>query len=87
VHSDKDDDGYMPFATYVKALKFSYETQGAEEPLVLVLQHEHVNQKEDGTYEHVTGDRITEWRVEWLTQGTKRNENSIREFLKQHGVA
>ncbi len=86
VHASEGDN-YEAFPSYEKALKFSHETQGAEEPLVLVLQREHVNQREDGTYEHITGDRITEWRVEWLTEETKRNENAIREFLKQHNAA
>ena len=76
------DDYYYAFATYEGAKDFSEKTERAEEPLVLVLQHEHINEPEPGTYEHVTGDRITEWRVEWL-DGNKRGPDTIANFLRE----
>lgn len=76
------DDYYRAFATYEEAKRFSESTERAEEPLVLVLQHEHINEPEPGKYVHVKGDRITEWRVEWLSGG-KRGPDTIPHFLKE----
>lgn len=76
------DDYYKAFATYEEAKLFSERTERAEEPLVLVLQHEHINEPEPGQYVHIKGDRITEWRVEWLV-GSKRGPDTIANFLKE----
>jgi len=76
------DDYYYAFATYEDAKDFSEKMEGAEEPLVLVLQHEHISEPEPGKYEHVTGDRITEWRVEWL-EANKRRPDTIANFLRE----
>jgi putative acetyltransferase len=76
------DDYYRAFATYEDAKRFSERTERAEEPLVLVLQREHINEPEPGKYVHVKGDRITEWRVEWLA-GKKRGPDTIPNFLKE----
>jgi hypothetical protein len=81
VHQNGDD-YYHAFATYEEAKIFSDKTERAEEPLVLVLQHEHINEPEPGKYEHVKGDRITEWRVEWL-KGSKRGPDTIANFLRE----
>ena len=80
------DDYYYAFATYENAKDFSEKTERAEEPLVLVLQHEHINEPEPGKYERVTGDRITEWRVEWL-EGNKRRPDTIANFLREKAKA
>jgi len=77
------DDYYHAFATYEDAKRFSDKTERAEDPLVLVLQHEHINEPEPGKYEHVKGDRITEWRVEWL-EGNKRGPDTIANFLREN---
>lgn len=77
-----DDDYYHAFATYEDAKRFSERTEKAEEPLVLVLQHEHINELKLGKYVHVKGDRITEWRVEWLP-GSKRGPDTIEKFLEE----
>ena len=79
------DDYYKAFATFEEAKSFSIQTLKAEEPIVLVLQHEHVNEPKQGTFEYVKGDRITEWRIEWL-EGKKRTPTSIPDFLKQHSI-
>jgi len=76
------DDYYYAFSTYEEAKQFAEKTEGAEEPLVLVLQHEHINEPEPGKYEHVKGERITEWRVEWL-DGNKRGPDTIANFLRE----
>jgi hypothetical protein len=81
IHPDGDV-YYYAFATYEEAKRFSEKTEGAEEPLVLVLQHEHINEPEPGKYEHVKGDRLTEWRVEWL-EGNKRGPDTIANFLRE----
>lgn len=71
---------FHAFATFEKALKFSQETAGAEYPLVLVRQREWINEPEPGKFLHETGERVTEWRVEWLDDG-KRTEDSIPQML------
>jgi len=76
------DDYYRAFSTYEEAKMFSERTAKAEEPLVLVLQREHINEPEPGKYVHVKGDRITEWRVEWLA-GNKRGPDTIKNFLSE----
>jgi len=76
---------FCAFPSYEEALKFSKETPGAEEPLVLVRQIEHINESQRGKYTHIVGDRVTEWRVEWL-EGRKRGPNSISEFLKANNA-
>ena len=78
-----DGDYFEAFASFEEAKQFSEKTSGAEEPLVLVIQHEHINEPDPGVFEHVTTDRITEWRVEWL-DGGKRTAESISDFLKEN---
>ena len=81
VHPDGDD-YHHAFTRYEEAKQFSEKTEGAEEPLVLVLQREHVNEPEPGRFVHVKRERITEWRVEWLSRGP-RGPDSIPEFLRK----
>ena len=78
------DDYFCAFPSYEEALAFSNEMPGSEDPLALILQREHVNELRPGVFEHVVGDRITEWQVEWLLEGTKRGPESIRKFLAEH---
>jgi hypothetical protein len=80
------DDTYRAFATFEEAEQFSKRTTGAEEPLVLVLQRESINEPAPDTYEHVKGDRVTEWQVAWLA-GNKRGPDSIAEFLREKAKA
>ena len=79
---DHDDgsDYFHAFATYAEALAFSQETAGAEEPLALILQREHINEKEPGVYEHVTQERLTEWPPEFLSR-PRRTDRTIPDFL------
>ena len=81
VHSTHGGDEYRAFPTIESAEQFASTTRGAERPLVLILQREHVDEPEPGKYVHVKEDRITEWQVEWLAD-TKRGPTSIPEFLQ-----
>ncbi len=83
VHGDGDDE-FRAFRTFEQAARYSERTEGAEPPLVLVLQHEHVDEPEPGKFVHMKEDRITEWRVEWL-EGSKRGPTTIPEFLRERG--
>ena len=76
-------DCFYAFATFEEAEDYARGRAGAEAPLVLVLQHEHVDEPEPGKYVHVKGDRITEWSVEWLAD-SKRTPTTIGEFLTKH---
>lgn len=75
------DDSFHAFATYEHAEQFARQTTGAEKPLVLVRQLEHINEPKGGVYEHIKGDRLTEWLPEWL-EGSKRADDSIANFLR-----
>jgi hypothetical protein len=78
-------DYFFAFATFDEALACSNSTAGAEAPLVLVRRDEHIDEPEPGRFVHEQGERIAEWRVEWL-QGSKRTADSIRDFLKARGT-
>ena len=73
-------DYFYAFATFPKALAFSRRTKGAEEPLVLILQKEYIDEPQPGCYVHVKKKRITEWPVEFLRR-PRRNKNTIPDFL------
>lgn len=79
---DKDDgnDYYYAFASYPEALRFSKKARGAEEPLALVLQKEHINEPVPGRYAHVKKRRITERPVKFLSR-PRRKKNTIPDFL------
>ena len=73
-------DFFYAFATYEEALAFAEETKGAEAPLALVLQREHIDEPQPGCYVHVTHERMTEWPVEFLAR-PRRDEHTIPDFL------
>ena len=73
-------DYYCVFENYEEALEFSKLTQGAEEPLALILQEEYIDEPEMGKYEHIKEQRITEWPVHFLKR-PRRTENTIPDFL------
>lgn len=75
------DDYYYAFVTYAEALAFSLSTEGAEEPLALIRQIEWVNEPEEGVFVHEKGERIAEWRVEWLSRG-QRKPGDIESFIQ-----
>jgi putative acetyltransferase len=74
------DDYYHAFRTYEDALTFSESTDGAEEPLALILQEEYLNEPEPGQYVHIKERRVAEWPVEFLRR-PKRNSQTIPDFL------
>lgn len=84
-HFDSDD-YYYAFETYEEALEFAESTEGAESPLALILQMEHINELEPGVFQHVKEPRMTEWQVEWLNR-SKRTSNTIPDFFSPNALA
>lgn len=74
------DDYYYAFSSYQEAAQYSEATPGAETPIALILQKEHINEPEPGKYIHIKESRLTEWPVEFLTR-PRRTENTIPNFL------
>ena len=54
-----------------------------EEPLVLILQVEHINEPESGVFEHIRKPRICEWHTKFLSDENHRDDNKILLKLKQ----
>lgn len=77
---DNGNDYYYSFATYAEALDCSESITGAEEPLVLILQREHINESGPGQYVHVTTERTCEWPPEFLSR-PRRTPFTIPDFL------
>jgi len=75
------EDYFYAFATHDEALAFSQATAGTEEPLVLIRQNEWINEPQPGQFIHEKGERIAEWRVEWLSD-SKRIPGSIESFIE-----
>jgi putative acetyltransferase len=73
-------DYYYAFANYEEAAAFAVATEGAEEPLALVLQREYLDEPEPGRFVHVKKKRITEWPVAFLSR-PRRNSRTIPDFL------
>lgn len=73
-------DYYYAFASCDEALAFSRITEGAEEPLALVLQEEYIDEPDTGQYIHVKERRVTEWPVAFLSR-PRRTEKTIPDFL------
>ena len=73
-------DYYYAFETYEEAKECAKEIEGAEEPLALILQVEHINEPSPGVYEHKKEGRVTEWPVEFLSR-PRRTENTIPDFM------
>ena len=83
---DDGSDYYYPFGTYQDALVFSQNTQGAGEPLALILQEEHINEPVPGHYEHVREHRIAEWPVALLSR-PRRTSRTIPDFMASDAPA
>ena len=77
---DDGSDYFYPFESYQEALEFSHQTEGAEEPMALVLQEEYISEPEPGHFIHVQERRITEWQVVWLKR-PRRTPQTIPTFL------
>lgn len=76
-----NDDYFYSFPTYESALNFKDNNKGSEDPLVLILQKEWIDEPQPKEYIHKKGKRITEWQVVWL-KGSKREKDSIISFIK-----
>ncbi|MBS0160901.1 MAG: hypothetical protein JSS26_20160 [Nitrospira sp.] len=77
---DDGSDYFYPFNSYQEAFEFSQQTEGAEEPMALVLQEEYISEPEPGHFIHVRERRITEWQVVWLKR-PRRTPQTIPAFL------
>ena len=75
-------DYYYAFASYAEALEFSNQTDGADDPLVLILQREFIDEPEPDNYIHVKEERIAEWPVTFLSR-PRRNDQTIPDFLER----
>lgn len=73
-------DYYYPFETYEEALAFSQGTEGAEEPLALIVQEEYIGEPEPGQYVHVKERRVAEWPVPFLSR-PRRTPSTIPDFM------
>lgn len=82
VHPEQGDDYFHVFAWHEEAATFSSVTRGAEKPLALVLQRGWILEPEPNRFEVGRGERVTEWRGEWLKEN-KRQHDSIRNFLEK----
>jgi hypothetical protein len=83
---DNGNDYFYAFATFKEALQCSQSITGAEEPLALILQLEHINEPSPGQYEHVTTERVTEWPIEFLSR-PRRTSSTIPDFLSPNAPA
>ena len=74
------DDYFYSFDNCEEAIMFSEEIKGANEPLALIIQHEYIDESEEGEYVHKKEQRIAEWPIEFLLR-PKRDKNTIPNFL------
>jgi hypothetical protein len=73
-------DYYHAFATFSQAFDFYRNTPGAEEPLALILQREHIDEPTPGQYLHVTEERLAEWPPKFLSR-RRRTARTIPDFF------
>ncbi len=76
------EDYYYSFSSYEEAHDFFELEQGTEEPLVLIKQLEWIDEPEEGKFEHLKGERITEWLPAWLSREA-RLPGDIENFIKE----
>ncbi len=77
---DGRNDYYIAFSSYPKALAFSRKVPGAEAPLALIRQRQHIDEPKPGHYVHVRTPRLAEWPVEFLSR-PRRTRQTIPDFL------
>lgn len=73
-------DYFHAFAAAEEAFTFSKSTEGAEEPLALIVQEEYIDEAEPGQYVHIKQRRITEWPVAFLSR-PRRTARTIPDFM------
>jgi hypothetical protein len=79
-------DYFYVFETYQEALEFSSESDGADNPLALILQEEYIDEPNDGCYIHMKERRITEWPVTFLTR-PQRTSTTLTNFFASDAPA
>lgn len=72
---------YRAFATFEEARAYARRTPGSEAPLVLVRQHEYIDEPQPGKRRLCKKVRVTEWQVHWL-RGARRTPEVVRSLLK-----
>ena len=77
---------YFVFASYEEALDYAKANKGCEEPLVLILQEEYIDEPEEGRYVHVKEQRLTEWPVKFLER-PRRTAKTIPDFFSPNAPA
>lgn len=73
-------DYFYAFETAGEAIEFSRDTEGAEEPLALVLQREYIDEPEAGKYVHMRQERVAEWPLRFLSR-PRRTEETLPRFF------
>lgn len=84
---DGSEDYFYSYATYDEACRAADSIRDSDEsvalvedPLVLILQREYINEREPGVFEHVTTERMAEWAPEHLSR-PRRTKQTIPEFF------
>jgi hypothetical protein len=77
---ENGDDYFYAFAVYEEAATFAASAPRAEKPIALVRQYEWVDEPQPGVYQLKRGERITEWRADWLLTG-RHTGQKVRELL------
>ena len=85
IYSPNEEDHFYPFEDFESAKDFELKTKYAQEPLVLILQKEYIDEPEKGNLLKIKEERITEWQVEWL-ENSKRTENNLDEFIQENKI-
>ena len=78
--NDGGSDYFRAFPTYDDALAFAEATEGADDPIALVLQEEYIDEPAPGEYAHIRARRITEWPVSFLSR-PRRTAQTIPVFM------
>src|SRR4051812_8260112 len=58
-------DYFHAFETFEAAREAALRSEGAAEPLALVLQREYIEEAKPGDFLHIKEPRLTEWPVEF----------------------
>lgn len=79
-------DYFYAFATASEALAVAGRSDGAEEPLALILQREYIDESEVGQYVHVVEERVAEWPLVFLSR-PRRDASTIPAFFASDAPA
>ena len=79
-------DHFQAFATASEALAVAERSNGAAEPLALVLQREYIDESVPGEYVHVPEQRVAEWPLAFLSR-PRRDADTIPAFIADDAPA